>query len=142
MLDNTEAQIFLDIVIASILTMVVGIEREKANKAAGIRTNMIVSGFTCLIISIQPALINFIQNSFSNDLIDIDPIRVLQAVIVGLSFIGAGTIIKSPNEKNVTGLTICCNFTLFIRYWNLCCNSFLLIGSLLDGFHSNNQFLN
>ena len=105
MTHNSELNIFIDIIIASILAMVVGLEREKANKAAGIRTNMIVAGFTCLIISIQPALINFIQGSFSNKMIDIDPIRVLQAVIVGLSFIGAGTIIKSPDQKHVTGLT-------------------------------------
>ncbi len=105
MLDNPELQIFIDIIIASTLALIVGLEREKANKAAGIRTNMIVAGFTCLIISIQPALINFIQQGFSNNMIDIDPIRVLQAVIVGLSFIGAGTIIKSPDKKNVTGLT-------------------------------------
>lgn len=105
MKDNPELQIFIDILIASVLAMIVGIEREKANKAAGIRTNMIVSGFTCLIISIQPRLINYIQASFPDNMIDIDPIRVLQAVIVGLSFIGAGTIIKSPDQKHVTGLT-------------------------------------
>lgn len=105
MIQLKELTIFLDVFIASILTMIVGIEREKAHKAAGMRTNMIVGGFTCLIISIQKPLIEYIQSEYTNDMIDIDPIRVLQAIIIGLSFIGAGTIIKSPNHKNVTGLT-------------------------------------
>jgi putative Mg2+ transporter-C (MgtC) family protein len=38
-------------------------------------------------------------------LINADPIRVLNAVILGVSFVGAGTILKLTGQKRVTGLT-------------------------------------
>lgn len=93
------------VILASILTMLVGLEREAANKAAGIRTNMIVGGFSCLVIILMHPLINFIQVDFSGNSVNVDPIRVLQALVVGISFLGAGTIVKARNQEQVTGIT-------------------------------------
>lgn len=97
--------IFLDVVITCILTAFIGFEREEAHKPAGIRTNMIVGASACLFVSIVPSLIKFVQDSNSFDQIIPDPIRVLQAIIVGIGFIGAGTIIKRGNNNTVSGLT-------------------------------------
>lgn len=104
-LDRQELYIFLDVFIASVLTMLVGVEREKASKAAGIRTNMIVGGFTCLMVSLIDPLIGMATIEHADQIVKSDPIRVLQAIVVGVSFIGAGTIIKSKEESKVTGLT-------------------------------------
>lgn len=96
--------IFLDVVITSVLTAFIGFEREEAEKPAGIRTNMIVGGASCLFVSILPSLIDFVQDSNFYDKVTPDPIRALQAIVVGIGFIGAGTIIKRGNN-NVSGLT-------------------------------------
>ncbi|MBL6449505.1 MgtC/SapB family protein [Fulvivirga sp. 29W222] len=97
--------ILLDVLIATVLTAVVGFERESAHKPAGMRTNMIVGGATCLIVSIVVPLIKFINEHIPSEIIRADPIRVLQAIVVGVSFIGAGTIIKAEHKERVIGLT-------------------------------------
>ena len=104
MIDFTELQILLNITIATALCGVVGYERERKDKPAGLRTNMIVGSFSCLIVSLAIPLVDFIQNSDLKDAVDSDPIRILQALVVGISFIGAGTIIKRQNAE-VEGLT-------------------------------------
>jgi putative Mg2+ transporter-C (MgtC) family protein len=97
--------ILLDVLIASILAAFVGLEREEKAKPAGIRTNMIVAGASCLFVSLTPALIQFIDQFADNDMISIDPIRTLQALVVGLGFIGGGTILKLQKKEQVQGLT-------------------------------------
>ena len=92
------------VLIAIILSGIVGFEREHLHKPAGLRTNMIIGGVACLIASLTPSLIIFIENASSKEVVSADPIRLLQALVVGVSFIGAGTIIKSVGEK-ISGLT-------------------------------------
>lgn len=105
--EHVEAQlwILLDVVIATFLAGVIGYEREKINKPAGLRTNMIVGGVSCLFVAISPQLIDFIRVQISSQTIDADPIRILQAIVVGISFIGAGTILKSGSDHTVRFLT-------------------------------------
>lgn len=102
-----EAQwrIFIDVLIAAGLTAFVGYERERLEKPAGIRTNMIIGSFSCLIVSITPNLVRYLQQNTSQEIITADPIRILQALIIGVSFVGAGTIIKSVNKNKIHGIT-------------------------------------
>ena len=104
MIDIAELEILMTTAAATILCGFVGLEREKKEKPAGLRTNMIVGSFSCLIVSLAIPLIDLIQNSELKDAVDSDPIRMLQALVVGISFIGAGTIIKKK-EEGVEGLT-------------------------------------
>ncbi|MBO6495705.1 MULTISPECIES: MgtC/SapB family protein [Roseivirga] len=104
MIDIAELEILMNTAAATILCGFVGLEREKKEKPAGLRTNMIVGSFSCLIVSLAIPLIDLIQNSELKDAVDSDPIRMLQALVVGISFIGAGTIIKKK-EEGVEGLT-------------------------------------
>ena len=97
--------IFLDVVIATVLTAAIGAERESANKPAGIRTNMIVGGASCLIVAITIPLIDFINQYNPQEILRVDPIRTLEALVVGVSFIGAGTILKHKGKERVEGLT-------------------------------------
>lgn len=92
------------VLIAIILSGVVGYEREQMDKPAGLRTNMIIGGAACLIASLTPPLILFIEITIPKEVVSTDPTRLLQALVVGVSFIGAGTIIKSGGEK-ISGLT-------------------------------------
>lgn len=97
--------IILDILITCILTAFVGIEREYAQKPAGIRTNMIVGGSSCLFVAVMPYLVNFVGEASFYEKVTPDPIRVLQAIVIGIGFIGAGTIMKPQGQTHVTGLT-------------------------------------
>jgi putative Mg2+ transporter-C (MgtC) family protein len=96
--------IVLDVLIASALTFIVGVEREKEDKPAGMRTNMIVGGSSCLLMSLTGPLIEFLDQ-LSSPIMNADPVRVLNALIVGISFVGAGTILKLTDKQEVKGLT-------------------------------------
>ena len=102
---SSQLWILLDVMIASVLAGAVGFEREYAQKPAGFRTNMIVAGASCLMVAVCQPLIRFIEESGNAEYIDTDPIRVIQAIVVGVSFIGAGTVLKVNKEQDVRFLT-------------------------------------
>lgn len=101
---HAQILILLDVVIATILCGLIGYERENLKKPAGLRTNMIIGGASCLIASITLPLIAAVEISAGSTEVSADPIRLLQALVVGVSFIGAGTIIKAETIK-ISGLT-------------------------------------
>ena len=98
-----ELDILLKVVVAVCLGGVIGIEREIAKKPAGIRTHMFVAGAATLVMSISILLINEFNATYDN--VQSDPVRVIEAIIVGISFIGAGTVLKSEKDHNVYYLT-------------------------------------
>src|SRR5215211_5879691 len=80
---------------AVLLGAVVGIERERAGKPAGLRTHMIVSlGTTIVVIACQ-------DTGMSLDGLS----RVIQGIVTGIGFIGAGTILKLNEQREIQGLT-------------------------------------
>lgn len=97
--------IMLDIIIAMALGGLIGIERELKGKPAGFRTNMIIAGAAALFIAIGRIGTLFYAEAIPEDMMRADPIRILHAVIVGVGFIGAGTIIKSEKGEEVHYLT-------------------------------------
>ncbi len=95
---HPELLIFINTFIAIVLSGIIGYEREVKDKPAGFRTNMIVGGVSALLVGVSQILIT----SFSakmGDTIEADPIRVIQAIIIGISFLGAGTILKTSDDK-------------------------------------------
>lgn len=98
-----ELDILLKVVVAVCLGGIIGIERELAKKPAGIRTHMFVAGAATLVMSVSTLLINEYNATFGN--VQSDPVRVIEAIIVGISFIGAGTVLKSEKDHNVYYLT-------------------------------------
>lgn len=90
-------------IIAMILGGIVGYEREAADKPAGLRTHMLVAGAAALLTGLAEVLV---QNlSVDASLIQADPIRIMEAVITGVTFLGAGTIIRHRGENEIEGLT-------------------------------------
>lgn len=98
-----EVDIFLKVIIAICFGGIIGFERELAKKPAGIRTHMYVAGAAALVISISSVLIE--QFSIAYEAVQADPVRIIEAIIVGISFIGAGTVLKSESSHNVYYLT-------------------------------------
>ncbi|SFM95545.1 MgtC/SapB family protein [Dokdonella immobilis] len=83
------------LVLAAILGAMLGFERETKGKAAGIKTHMLVA-LGSAIFMIVPLQIGVGADALT---------RVIQGMVTGVGFLGAGTILKGRNEDNVKGLT-------------------------------------
>jgi putative Mg2+ transporter-C (MgtC) family protein len=97
-----ELAAMLRVVYATALAGAIGWDREQAERPAGLRTHMTVGLAACLITVLaqhiavhHPAAATF----------QTDPTRVLEAVVTGVSFLGAGTIFAQRGGKGVLGLT-------------------------------------
>ena len=93
----------LRLAVAALLTGALGWERNRSGKSAGVRTHMIVGMGACFFM-IMPELIIELYRAYGQP-VQFDPIRVIQAVVAGISFVGAGTIFVSKDKDHVKGLT-------------------------------------
>jgi putative Mg2+ transporter-C (MgtC) family protein len=80
---------------ATLLGAIIGYEREKTGKSAGLRTHMLVSLSSAL----------FVLAPLEAGMTDSDVARVIQGVAAGIGFIGAGAILKVSNDREIQGLT-------------------------------------
>jgi putative Mg2+ transporter-C (MgtC) family protein len=93
----TDAQIVFRLVLSAFLSSLIGLERQIHRRAAGLRTHILVSLGSTLI------MLTSIYISDINKGINVDPSRIAAGVITGIGFLGAGTIIRYGEE--VKGLT-------------------------------------
>ncbi len=100
-----QMKILMNVAIAVVLCGIVGYEREVSDKPAGIRTNMIVGGSVALMVSLGEVIVMHFQASGLAEYITTDPNRVIQAIIMGVSFIGAGTVLQIQKESRIKYLT-------------------------------------
>jgi putative Mg2+ transporter-C (MgtC) family protein len=84
----------LKILVATICGSLVGWEREKKNKFAGLRTN--------LLICVGSAIFT-IGSFYAGTLYDVDPTRILSTIVTGMGFLGGGVIMRD-NDKMI-GIT-------------------------------------
>ncbi|MGB0177385.1 MAG: MgtC/SapB family protein [Owenweeksia sp.] len=102
---SSQLNLLADVAIALGLGGLLGFEREWKQKPAGLRTNMIIAGASALFIGLgRVGVVDYIPLA-SEDSFGIDPTRILHAVIVGVGFLGAGTILKSSEHTRVHYLT-------------------------------------
>lgn len=97
--------VLLDVLIAAAFSGLVGIERQIAQKPAGLRTHMIVGSMACLLVSLGSNLVDVFSGMMYEESLRADPLRIIEAIIVGVSFIGAGTILKSEKDEKVRYIT-------------------------------------
>ncbi len=83
------------LLIASLLGGLLGYERELKRKAAGLRTHMLVALGAALFVLVP------VQVGMSPE----DISRVIQGLVTGIGFLGAGTILKGNSAEDVKGLT-------------------------------------
>lgn len=88
-------RIVFRLAVAALLGGIVGAQRERAGKEAGLRTHMLVSLGAALFI-VAP-----LEFGMSND----ELARIIQGLIAGIGFLGAGAILKLTDEKVIKGLT-------------------------------------
>ena len=89
------AQIFIRMIAAILLGFLVGLQREKVGKPAGARTHMLVSLGTAVVV-LACAGMGMQYDAQS---------RVIQGIVTGIGFIGAGAILKLDKEREIQGLT-------------------------------------
>lgn len=99
-MDQWEA--IIKVLISGILSGVIGFEREKHGREAGLRT-MILVGMGTTIILISSFQVYYIFSNIQNPLLRLDPARIAYGVITGIGFLGAGVIIK--DQRRIRGLT-------------------------------------
>lgn len=84
----------LKVLVATICGAIVGWEREKKNKVAGLRTNILI----CVGSSIFT-----IGSFYATSLYGGDPTRILSTIVTGMGFLGGGVIMKEGDR--IIGIT-------------------------------------
>ncbi len=87
--------------LASLFGALIGLERERKDWVAGMRTHMIVCVGSCLIMIVSAFGFSDILGT---EHVTLDPSRIAAQVVSGIGFIGAGTILFSK-EGTIRGLT-------------------------------------
>ncbi|MGV3466356.1 MAG: MgtC/SapB family protein [Heyndrickxia sp.] len=95
-----EIELIARLVIAGILGALVGFEREKRFKEAGLRTHFLVAVGSALAMIVSKYAFYDVVHSGT---IELDPSRIAAGVVSGVGFLGAGTILVQ--RQSVRGLT-------------------------------------
>lgn len=91
----SELEVVIRLLLAAIVGGLVGLERELNNRPAGLRTHILVTVGSALVMLVSKYGFLEVNNS--------DPARLAAQVVSGIGFLGAGTIIMQGNT--VHGLT-------------------------------------
>lgn len=83
------------------LAAVIGLEREMRDRPAGLRTHMLVSLGAAAFLLVGYEILN--ETAQGDPSARIDPTRIVEGVIGGIGFLGAGSIIRSGGE--IHGIT-------------------------------------
>ncbi|TKR31108.1 MgtC/SapB family protein [Luteimonas gilva] len=90
---------------AMLLGGVLGIERELGKHAAGLRTHMLIAGAAALIVGLGDMIAEHFSGEQYRELIRVDPVRLIEAVVAAVGFVGAGAILRRSESDQVQGLT-------------------------------------
>ncbi|MBK8439345.1 MAG: MgtC/SapB family protein [Rhodobacter sp.] len=96
---STVTRIVVRLVMAAILGGIIGYERERKARSAGVRTHMLVAVGAALFV-LGPLQVGMEISDLS---------RVVQGVVQGIGFLGAGAIIVRAGQQKVEGLTTAAN---------------------------------
>jgi len=88
------AIVLIRVIAATLLGGLVGIQREKVGKPAGLRTHMLVCLGTATVV--------LACLGSSMDMSGLS--RVIQGIVTGIGFIGAGSILTLSQEREIRGL--------------------------------------
>lgn len=95
-----ETQVVFQLVLATILGAVLGLERELKKKEAGLQTYSLVALGSCLFTMLA---LSYFETMEGRAGLEFDPARIIQAIAIGIGFIGAGSVFKG--RSFIEGLT-------------------------------------
>jgi len=90
----------LQLLVAVFLGGIIGLEREFKRKQAGVKTYSLICLASCLFALIGREIFEYLTYKGG---IPFDPLRIIQAVAVGIGFVGAGVIFQ--RESGIEGIT-------------------------------------
>jgi putative Mg2+ transporter-C (MgtC) family protein len=88
---------------ASFLGAMIGLERDLHGRAAGLRTNLLVSLGAAIFMLLSESIALSHSQALVDSVIRVDPTRIAAQIVTGIGFLGAGAIIK--NGLTIRGLT-------------------------------------
>ena len=106
----TDTQVIIRLVLSVILSGLIGFERQIHRRTAGLRTHILVSLGSCLIMLTSLYIFDIYKNQAP-----LDPARIAAGVITGIGFLGAGAIIREEGRSK--GLDYCCQPLGSCGYW-------------------------
>ena len=86
------------IALAAGLGLILGLERERHGRAAGLRTCVVLSATGALLMSLSVYLSQYFGPMGEDSIIRLDPARLPSYAIAGMGFLGAGAIIQGRSS--------------------------------------------
>jgi putative Mg2+ transporter-C (MgtC) family protein len=86
---------------ATVVGAVLGLNRDLHGKATGVRTLSLV----CLGSALVVLSIHAVSGTDAREVISADASRIIQGIVTGVGFLGAGVIVRSYKSRHVHGLT-------------------------------------
>jgi len=102
-LDPSSFTIIIKLLLAALGGALIGMEREKHGRPAGLRTHLLVALASCLMMIISESFYLKYGQVSGTSILRIDPSRIAAQIVAGIGFIGAGVILK--DGLSVRGLT-------------------------------------
>jgi putative Mg2+ transporter-C (MgtC) family protein len=100
-------RVIIRLIAAAVLGALIGLQREKVGKPAGLRTHILVTlGTTVFVLACS-------RSGMSSEGLS----RVIQGIVTGIGFIGAGSILKLSEERNIQGLTTAASIWMTAGIW-------------------------
>jgi putative Mg2+ transporter-C (MgtC) family protein len=103
LLGSVELDVAVKLLLAALAGGLVGLEREKHGRPAGLRTNLLVAVGSCVMVIVSEAFYTKYGAFDAQSALRIDPSRVAAQIVTGVGFLGAGVILKEG--PSVRGLT-------------------------------------
>lgn len=98
-----DAELLLRVVAAGFMSGMLGWERQSAGKPAGFRTLLLVGMAACLfVVAGEAAAVTYPAGSSA---LRVEPFQLIQAVAVGIGFLGSGVVLLTQDGSRVVGLT-------------------------------------
>lgn len=116
------AEILTRLGMAALIGFVVGLERELKSKHLGLRTNMLVAVGAALFGTAGAELVER-YTAVQSNVLQFDPSRIVEGIITGIGFLGAGAIIQGQRDIHggttaasvwvLGGIGLSCGFGLY-----------------------------
>jgi putative Mg2+ transporter-C (MgtC) family protein len=100
-----QLSVLLTTAYAMVLGGLIGWERELKDRPAGFRTHMLVAGAAAMLVGLGDLLAVRFSAEDYRELVRVDPIRLIEAVVAAVGFLGAGAIFRRSGGNSVSGLT-------------------------------------
>jgi putative Mg2+ transporter-C (MgtC) family protein len=125
-------EMLLRIGTAMILGGLIGWERQQLDRPAGLRTHLVVSLAATTFMLVSTQFVSF-QHYEKGGIITVDTSRIASTVVMGMGFLGAGTIARKG--RNVIGLTTAASLWL-VTALGLAAGAGMFVLSWTSGFLS------